>query len=339
MDSIVISIIMPTYNSARTIEESLQSIRNQNFDRDKVEILIVDGGSTDDTLEIAKKYNCRILNNERRLPEFAKQIGFDEAKGEWGIFIDSDEMFLNMDSFANRIKFLGQNPKVKNLVSTGMSCADNETFINRYANRIADPFSWFVYRYNGYNRMKSMRKRFPHKDLAGGKVFSFKNAPYVPLYDALGNMFNMEAAREIYKSENEDKNFVANIFEKMTEKYKYAAILDDDFCLHKPGMTKETYRKKMIWRIKNNLFASEGVGFSGRTKKGDYLTKRKYLYVLYSGTFIPVLIDAIKLSVVNKDIGFMSHFYWNEYVFFNIVKYVIIKVLGLPVEDLKSYGK
>ena len=140
MNKPIISVIMPTYNSARTIEESLQSIRNQNFDQDKAEILIMDGGSTDDTLEIAKKYNCRILNNERRLPEFAKQIGFDEAKGEWGIFIDSDEMFLNMDSFANRIRFLEQNSKVKNLVSTGMSCADNETFINRYANRITDTF-------------------------------------------------------------------------------------------------------------------------------------------------------------------------------------------------------
>ena len=52
------------------------------------------------------------------------------------------------------------------------------------------------------------------------------------------------------------------------------------------------------------------------------LTKRKYLYVMYSGTFIPVLIDAIKLSVDNKDVRFMSHFYWNEYVFFKIIIYV-----------------
>lgn len=34
----------------------------------------------------------------------------------------------------------------------------------------------------------------------------------------------------------------------------------------------------------------------------------------------------------------MSHFYWKEYVFFNIIKYVFIKELGLPVEDLKSHG-
>ena len=65
MRKIIKSVIMPTYNSAQKIEESLQSIRNQNFDQDKVEILIVDGGSTDNTLDIAMMYNCKILNNER----------------------------------------------------------------------------------------------------------------------------------------------------------------------------------------------------------------------------------------------------------------------------------
>ena len=139
---------MPTYNSERSIEESLKSLREQDMDQTKLEILIVDGGSTDRTLEIAKSYDCKILHNEKKLPEFAKELGFLEAKGEWGIFLDSDEMMLSNSSFSRRLAFLEKHKRVKNLVSTGMSCAKDEEGINRYANFIGDPFSNFVYRYN-----------------------------------------------------------------------------------------------------------------------------------------------------------------------------------------------
>ena len=80
MSEFLISIIMPTYNSEKTIEKSLQSIRRQTIDQSQVEILILDGGSKDATLEIALKYNATILKNERKLPEFAKQQGLMAAK-------------------------------------------------------------------------------------------------------------------------------------------------------------------------------------------------------------------------------------------------------------------
>ena len=339
MDNIVISVIMPTLNSARTIEESLKSIRNQHFDQGKVEILIIDAGSTDETINIANKYDCTILQNERKLPEFAKQIGFEKARGEWAIFIDSDEMFTNMDSFSERIILLNKYPKIKNLVSTGMRCKQGEIGINRYANRIADPFSWFVYRFNGYDRMKSMKKAFHHKQVGNAEVFSFKKSDYIPLYDALGNTFHLETARYIYEKENRPDNFVANIFENMAVETGYVAILYDDYVVHDPGLTEKIYKSKMIWRIKNNLFNDEGVGFSGRLKRKGYLTKRKYLYILYSVTLIPVLLDGISLSIENKDIYMMKHIFWNEFVFFNIIFYVLLKMLHVPVKKLEKYGK
>ncbi len=339
MDNIVISVIMPTLNSARTIEESLRSIRNQHFDQSEVEILIIDAGSTDETINIANRYYCTILKNERKLPEFAKQIGFEKARGEWAIFIDSDEMFTNMDSFSERIKLLNKYPKIKNLVSTGMKCKWGEIGINRYANRIADPFSWFVYRFNGYDRMKSMKKAFHHKQVRNTEIFSFKKSDYIPLYDALGNMFHLETAREMYERNNRPDSFVANIFTNMVEETGYAAMLYDDYVMHTPGMDSQVYRKKMVWRIKNNLFKTEGVGFASRTAKCQYLEKRKYLYILYSLSIFPVVYDAFRLSVENKDIYFLSHIYWNSFVFINICYYVLLKVLHVPVKDMESYGK
>ena len=74
MGKYLISIIMPTFNSEKTLELSLKSIREQEIDQKQIEILILDGGSTDSTVEIAKRYEATVIKNERRLPEFAKQL-------------------------------------------------------------------------------------------------------------------------------------------------------------------------------------------------------------------------------------------------------------------------
>jgi glycosyltransferase involved in cell wall biosynthesis len=57
-----ISIITPTYNSAKTLSFCLDSIKNQDYNGD-IEIIIANGGSTDSTLEIAQKYTDKIYPN------------------------------------------------------------------------------------------------------------------------------------------------------------------------------------------------------------------------------------------------------------------------------------
>ena len=87
---------MATYNSESTIEKSLISIREQDFDQKKIEILVVDGNSTDKTRDIAKKYGCEIIDNPERLPEIAKMIGLRRAAGIYVSIMDSDEALVRM---------------------------------------------------------------------------------------------------------------------------------------------------------------------------------------------------------------------------------------------------
>ena len=63
---IFFTIVMPTYNSERTIGKALKSIREQKFDQDEIEILVIDGGSSDKTIDIANRYKATILLNEKR---------------------------------------------------------------------------------------------------------------------------------------------------------------------------------------------------------------------------------------------------------------------------------
>ena len=90
----MLSVICPIYNEERYINKCIQSIINQDYPKDQLEILFVDGMSTDNTREIIKTYlssvpYIRILENPQKIVPFAMNIGISEAKGDVIIRIDA----------------------------------------------------------------------------------------------------------------------------------------------------------------------------------------------------------------------------------------------------------
>lgn len=93
-----VSIICPVYNEERYINKCIESILNQDYPIQKIEIFFVDGGSNDRTKEIINSY-CNIytfihlLNNPMKTPPYAMNIGIREAKGDIIIRIDGHSFF------------------------------------------------------------------------------------------------------------------------------------------------------------------------------------------------------------------------------------------------------
>lgn len=86
----LVSIIIPTYNSERTIEKCLQSVKNQTYEN--IELIVVDNNSKDRTPEISKKYADQLFNQG---PERSAQrnYGVNQASGEYVLIHDSDIYF------------------------------------------------------------------------------------------------------------------------------------------------------------------------------------------------------------------------------------------------------
>jgi len=82
----MLSIITPTLNEEKYLPLLLESIKKQNFK--DYEIIIADAGSKDTTLDIAKKYNCKIIPGG--LPAKGRNEGVKSAKGDILFFLDAD---------------------------------------------------------------------------------------------------------------------------------------------------------------------------------------------------------------------------------------------------------
>ncbi len=95
-----ISVIMPAYNVADTIEQALDSVVDQTFK--DLEIIVVDDCSADDTVEVVKRWigsqgqAChRIVElKENKGPSGARNAGIRDARGQWIAFLDADDAWL-----------------------------------------------------------------------------------------------------------------------------------------------------------------------------------------------------------------------------------------------------
>jgi len=99
------SIIIPTYNRAHLIANTIQSVLNQSYPH--FEIIVVDDGSTDNTEDIIASFDSpkiryiKIKNSERG---YARNYGAKQAKGEWLYFLDSDDkLYPNHLEVANNL--------------------------------------------------------------------------------------------------------------------------------------------------------------------------------------------------------------------------------------------
>lgn len=86
----MISIIIPTKNNGDILGRCLSSIRNMDCPVDELETIIVDGHSEDNTVEIAKKYGCNIIFEDKGTISYARDLGVRYANGEFIAFTDAD---------------------------------------------------------------------------------------------------------------------------------------------------------------------------------------------------------------------------------------------------------
>ncbi|MBQ8784718.1 MAG: glycosyltransferase family 2 protein [Alphaproteobacteria bacterium] len=97
-ESIIASIIIPIYNAEKYLDECLHSIVNQTINN--IEIICINDGSTDNSIEIIKKYSIqddriKVIDKKNEGTEVARNVGLDTAIGKYIAFLDADDYVKN----------------------------------------------------------------------------------------------------------------------------------------------------------------------------------------------------------------------------------------------------
>lgn len=125
-----VSVIIPVYNREQYIEESVQSILNQTYDVSKVQVILINDGSTDNSKEIceniqAKHNNIICINQQNVGVSQARNAGIKKAEGKYILFLDSDDI-LEKNSLRYLIDFFNEHYDEIDLVTYPMMIYENE---------------------------------------------------------------------------------------------------------------------------------------------------------------------------------------------------------------------
>ena len=95
--NLLVSVIVPAYNQGRFITESIESVLEQNYPQERMEIIVVDDGSTDGTREVVDKFKVqgiRYIYQPNSGKATAVKAGIEAAQGKYIFNLDADDIFL-----------------------------------------------------------------------------------------------------------------------------------------------------------------------------------------------------------------------------------------------------
>ncbi len=335
-NEISFSIIMPTFNSEATIAKALRSIRMQDLPQSEIEILVIDGGSTDKTVEIVQRYNAIVLNNPDRMPEYAKRIGFSKARGHWVVMQDSDEVFTDKSQLRKRKEFFLRNSNAYCLMMDRYISGEGCGVACTYVNVAGDPFSYVVYGLSD-SRIKANRRYLRSSDRNGNLYFYTKD-DIIPIGDGGTATVDVIKARELFGEEYYTQEFAVSIFYRMVEHTGYVGCIPGDNIVHYSMAKFRNYLKKLRFRVYTNLSDVKQSGYSTRCKNNHALSRRRYLFILYVVSVIAPVIDSVRMCVRFGRIELLLHFVYTYYVALQLVIGIVRKVLRVQEKE-ESYGK
>lgn len=300
-----VSILIPTLNSESVLEYCLTSIKKQKYEN--YEIIIIDNGSTDNTINIAKKYTKYIYFNTTKSAEASKAFGIKKTTGKYIVLIDSDNILPNKNWLSRMIE-----PLEKNINSLGSepweyTYRQNAGIIERYSalTGVNDPYTLVA---KNYDRKSYLNDNWTGLNIKINDFNNYQEATFypnnlIPTIGANGTILRTSVIKKYFTGKY---FFDIDLLELIQNKTKKPII----FTKVKISIIHSFCESSIIKFIKKqNRRATDLYIFKNLRKYS--LTKSNTLqslkFILYVILIIPMLIDTIRGYIKKPDFAWFIH--------------------------------
>lgn len=317
-----ISVAMPVLNESFRLPGCLKSIRNQNYPQNKVEIIIADGGSTDDSVKIATQFGAKIFPNSLRTSEAGKAIAIKHAKGDLVILLDGDNLLTEKDWLRKMIQPLMADERLIGSEALHYTHRYSDGFIDRYCSLIGmnDPLCYWLGAYDRYSLLSGSWTGLP--------IRSKKREGYLEIKLVSGNIPTIGSngcifRRDIFEKNSElqgDYLFDMDIIELLCQKHgpqlfaKVKVGVVHLYC----GSSIRRFARKQFRRVKDFLFrrSLKNIFVENSYEKRKYQYGQKNQFSLLWGIskfslscllVVPLLYQSIYGYTKKRDLAWFAH--------------------------------
>ena len=294
-----VSFLVPTLNAAALLPQALASIRRQAYPQDRVEIIVADGGSDDDTRALARSlFEARVVENPNRLAEFGVKEAMLASRADLVVIFAADNELVGdkwLDRIANRFEGDERLAAVYGRLVSG----DEDPALNKYVELIqSDPLNWFL------NRNLDDYLAIGTEGSDGGVVFEVDPGRPV-IWGANGLVLRADWARPHWSR----NGYVADVdaFHAMVRAgHARVVYYPQAFCYHHQVATLGDMRRKWIRNSRGHLFAQAG------DRNLDWVAVRGFrlrmgLWLVYSLVPIISLGDALRRAFATGSRHWLYH--------------------------------
>ncbi|MBI2031253.1 MAG: glycosyltransferase family 2 protein [Candidatus Levybacteria bacterium] len=308
-----ISIVIVTYNNGRTIKKCVQAIKFQDYPKEKIEYLNIDGGSTDNTEKILKNHSFKIIKSP--IPhnaEAQRAIGLMYAKNNLIVSLDADNYIPHKNWLKQMVEPFMSEKKIIHAGTIYFTYTETDNIFNRYVALfgVLDPVVFYI---GKPDRLPYFKKKW-----AVGTILKETQRYYIvkfthetlPTVGCNGVVYRKDLLLAHAQSDPSKFLHMDVFVDLLDKKYDTYAIVKNSIS-HDTAVNLRTLMKKRMAFLLSYYFKSK----NSRMERRYYIynpkklsdTIKLILFILYTITLVKPFMDSLRGYIVIRDRAWFLH--------------------------------